>query len=335
MHTQKTLSEFLTEQRRAGVIGDLSLITVIEDVVRASKVISDRVDRGALGGVLGTTEEQNVQGETQKKLDIIANDILLAMNGWRGCVAGMASEEMDDIEIPPGDLSAARYLLLFDPLDGSSNIDVNNSIGTIFSVLPHPEPGRPATAGDFLQPGTQQVCAGYVVYGPATMLMLTVGHGVHCFTLSRSIGEFVLTRSEVTMPEQAREYAINSSYGRFWEPPVKRYIEECVAGSEGPRERNFNMRWVGAMVADAHRILSRGGVFLYPRDTREPRKPGKLRLMYEANPVCLLFEQAGGAGSDGARRILEIAPDSLHQRVPLIMGCREEVALIEQYHREH
>ena len=334
MHTQTTLSQYLSEQQQAGNLNDPGLLAVIEDITRACKVISERVDRGALGGVLGTTDNQNVQGETQAKLDVLSNEILLAMNERSGLIAAMASEEMEGIHPCNKDQHKAAYLLLFDPLDGSSNIEVNNSIGTIFSVLPHPEPGRVPTEQDFLQPGTNQLAAGYVIYGPATILMLTLGQGVHCFTLSRSVGEFVLTRENIRLPETTSEYAINSSYQRFWEPAIQRYIEECLQGEDGPRGRNFNMRWVGAMVADSHRILWRGGVFLYPRDRRQPPKPGKLRLMYEANPMCLLFEQAGGAGTNDTRRILDIQPEKLHQRVGLIMGCKGEVDRIVRYYKE-
>jgi len=224
--------------------------------------------------------------------------------------------------------------LLFDPLDGSSNVDVNISVGSIFSILRAPVPNRPAGLNDFLQPGVKQVCAGYALYGSSTMLVLTLGHGVNGFTLDREVGEFILTHPNMTIPEDTREFAINASNRRFWEPPVQRYVEECLAGKEGPRGKDFNMRWVASMVAEVHRILTRGGIFMYPRDTKDPAKPGKLRLMYEANPMALIVEQAGGAASTGYERILDIQPEGLHQRVPVILGSKNEVEVVVSYHRQ-
>ncbi|MCH2219757.1 MAG: class 1 fructose-bisphosphatase, partial [Dechloromonas sp.] len=274
---------------------------------------------------------ENVQGEVQKKLDVIANEVLIEANEWGGHLAAMASEEMDDIYTVPNRYPHGEYLLLFDPLDGSSNIDVNVSIGTIFSVLQHRD-GQDVSAQSFLQPGCEQVAAGYCVYGPQTMLVLTVGNGVVMFTLDREQGSWVMTEDKVRIPEDTKEFAINMSNMRHWAPPVKRYIDECLAGKEGPRGKDFNMRWIASMVADVHRILTRGGIFMYPWDKREPGKPGKLRLMYEANPMAFLVEQAGGAATTGRRRILDIQPDNLHQRVPVILGSKNEVDRVTGYH---
>ena len=273
-----------------------------------------------------------MQGEVQKKLDIIANEVLIEANEWGGHLAAMASEEMDNIYIVPNRYPQGEYLLLFDPLDGSSNIDVNVSIGTIFSVLVKPE-GKAVSEGDFLQAGAAQVAAGYCVYGPQTTLVLTVGAGVAMFTLDREQGSFMLTQEQVRIPEETQEFAINMSNMRHWAPPVRRYIDECLAGTEGPRGKDFNMRWIASMVADVHRILTRGGVFMYPWDQREPHKPGKLRLMYEANPMSWLIEQAGGAATNGRQRILDIQPSQLHERVSVILGSKNEVDRITQYHQ--
>jgi fructose-1,6-bisphosphatase I len=294
------------------------------------------VNKGALGSelgdVMGSAGSENVQGEVQKKLDIIANDVLIEANEWGGHLAAMASEEMDSIHIVPNRYPQGEYLLMFDPLDGSSNIEVNVSIGTIFSVLKKVDASKGVSEEDFLQPGTQQVAAGYCVYGPQTTLVLTVGDGVVMFTLDREQGSFVLTQENVTIPADTKEFAINMSNMRHWDEPVKRYIDECLAGEEGPRGKNFNMRWIASMVADVHRILTRGGVFMYPWDKREPGKAGKLRLMYEANPMSWLIEQAGGASTNGQQRILEIQPTQLHQRVSVILGSKNEVDRLTSYH---
>jgi fructose-1,6-bisphosphatase I len=285
-----------------------------------------------LGDVMGSAGSENVQGEVQKKLDIIANDVLIEANEWGGHLAAMASEEMDSIHVVPNRYPQGEYLLMFDPLDGSSNIEVNVSIGTIFSVLTKVDASKGVSEEDFLQPGTQQVAAGYCVYGPQTTLVLTVGDGVVMFTLDREQGSFVLTQENVTIPADTKEFAINMSNMRHWDEPVKRYIDECLAGEEGPRGKNFNMRWIASMVADVHRILTRGGVFMYPWDKREPGKAGKLRLMYEANPMSWLIEQAGGASTNGQQRILEIQPTQLHQRVSVILGSKNEVDRLTSYH---
>ena len=333
MTSKISLTRYLVEQQRVGGLIPSQLRLLLEVVARACKGISQAVNKGALGGVLGSADIENVQGEIQKKLDIIANDVLIEANEWGGHLAAMASEEMGSIYVVPNRYPQGEYLLLFDPLDGSSNIDVNVSIGTIFSVLVKPE-GHAVTEQDFLQAGSRQVAAGYCVYGPQTTLVLTVGAGVAMFTLDREQGSFMLTQEQVRIPEETQEFAINMSNMRHWAPPVRRYIDECLAGTEGPRGKDFNMRWIASMVADVHRILTRGGVFLYPWDQREPNKPGKLRLMYEANPMSWLVEQAGGAASNGQQRILDIDPGKLHERVSVILGSKNEVERVTRYHAE-
>jgi fructose-1,6-bisphosphatase I len=332
MSSKISLSRYLVEQQRdkGHIPADLRLL--LEVVARACKSISHAVNKGALGGVLGSAESENVQGEVQKKLDIIANEVLLEANEWGGHLAAMASEEMDSIYLVPNRYPQGEYLLLFDPLDGSSNIDVNVSIGTIFSVLKKTEGEQGVTEQDFLQPGKQQVAAGYCVYGPQTTLVLTVGDGVAMFTLDREQGSFVLTQENVQVPADTKEFAINMSNMRHWDEPVRRYIDECLQGKEGPRGKDFNMRWIASMVADVHRILTRGGVFMYPWDKREPHKAGKLRLMYEANPMSWLIEQAGGAATNGTERILDLQPSQLHQRVSVVLGSKKEVERVTQYH---
>ena len=329
-----SLTQYLVErQREKGLIpGELRLL--LEVVARACKRISYAVGKGALSDVLGEAGSDNVQGEAQKKLDVIANETLLEANEWGGHLAAMASEEMDNSYTIPNRYPKGEFLLLFDPLDGSSNIDVNVSIGTIFSVLKLPEGVKEPTDACFLQPGTRQLAAGYAVYGPSTLLVLTVGDGVACFTLDRETGSWWLTEDRMQIPAQTKEFAINASNQRHWLPPVRRYIDELLAGKEGPRGKDFNMRWVASMVADVHRIMTRGGVFMYPRDQREPDKPGKLRLMYEANPMAMLVEQAGGAATNGEQRIMEIQPTKLHERVAVFLGSREEVEIVTSYHRQ-
>ena len=324
-------SQSSPEPKPASMSSELRLL--LEVVARACKRISYAVGKGALAGLLGDAGNTNVQGEAQKKLDVIANDVLLEANAWGGHLAAMASEEMDDPYPIPDRYPRGEYLLLFDPLDGSSNIDVNVSIGTIFSVLRMPEAGAQPKASHFLQSGRHQLAAGYAVYGPSTLLVLTVGDGVACFTLDRETGSWWLSQEQMRVPPKTREFSINASNARHWEPPVKRYIDELLAGQSGPRGEDFNMRWVASMVADVHRIMTRGGIFLYPRDARDPSKPGRLRLMYEANPMAWLMEQAGGAASTGLGPLLDVQPESLHQRVPVILGSIEEVQRIESYHQ--
>jgi fructose-1,6-bisphosphatase I len=327
------LTQFLIEEQRALGQTNPELRLLLEVVARACKRISIAIGKGALGGVLGNAGTDNVQGEAQKKLDVLSNDILLEANEWGGHLAALASEEMDDPHLIPQQYPKGGYLLLFDPLDGSSNIDVNISVGTIFSVLRCPESVSQPSAQDFLQPGTRQVAAGYVVYGPSTTMVLTVGHGAHAFTLDREIGSFVLTQRDLRIPDETKEFSINASNARFWEPPVKRYIDECLAGKDGPRGRDFNMRWVASMVADVHRTIQRGGIFMYPLDSKTKAQGGKLRLMYEANPMAFIVEQAGGAASTGRERILDLQPRALHQRVPVVLGSRHEVERVVAYHQ--
>ena len=329
MHTIP-LSRHLAELDRATGAAPQGLRTLLEAVAECCKTIAHQVNRGALADVLGSAGTENVQGETQKKLDVIANDVMIAGTQWTGQVAGLASEELDEMLPIPGYLPRGDYLLLFDPLDGSSNIDVNVSIGTIFSVLRAPR--RDALETDFLQPGKQQVAAGYVVYGPQTTLVLTVGHGVDAFTLDTGSGTWIRTGQGLKISAATKEFAINMSNQRHWDAPVQRYVAELLEGSTGPRGKDFNMRWIASMVADVHRIMSRGGIFMYPWDKREPNKPGKLRLMYEANPMSFLVEQAGGAATNGHQRILEIVPDKLHERVSVILGSKEEVERVTGYH---
>lgn len=334
MHIGETITQFIIEeQRRVGGNGDFTAL--LNDVFTSCKAISGAVNKGDLIGVLGSAESENIQGETQKKLDIISNDMMINANIWGGHLAAMASEEMDDIYEIPSKYPRGKYLLVFDPLDGSSNIDVNISVGTIFSILRCADGVENPTAEDFMQPGTKQVCAGYALYGPSTMMVMTTGHGVNAFTLDQSVGEFILTQKDMKIPEDTQEFSINASNQRFWEAPVQRYVEECLAGVDGKaRDKNFNMRWVASMVAEVHRILTRGGIFLYPKDSKDPAMAGKLRLMYEANPMSMIVEQAGGVSSTGRERIMEIQPTGLHQRVPVILGSKNEVERVLSYHKD-
>ncbi|KRG61736.1 fructose 1,6-bisphosphatase [Stenotrophomonas humi] len=332
--SRTSLTRFLIEEQHAQRI-NADLRQLVAVVARACTSISIAVSKGALGGVLGDAGTGNVQGEAQKKLDVISNEILLEANAWGGHLAACASEEMDHSQLVPSEYPQGDFLLLFDPLDGSSNIDVNVSVGTIFSVLRAPKGVDKPGDEHFLQAGTQQVAAGYCIYGPSTMLVLTVGHGTHAFTLDRETGEFVLTQRGMQVPADTQEFAINMSNQRHWEAPMQGYVADLLAGKEGARGKNFNMRWIASMVADVHRILTRGGIFIYPWDKKDPSKAGKLRLMYEANPMSLLVEQAGGAATNGRERILDIAPDQLHQRVPVFLGSKNEVAEATRYHREH
>ncbi len=329
-----SLSRWLIEQERTYGHIPASLRLLIEQVARACKRISRAVNKGACSGILGSAGSENVQGEVQKQLDVIANDVLLEANEWGGHLAAMASEELERIHVIPHRYPRGEYLLMFDPLDGSSNIEVNVTIGTIFSVLHLADGVSEVGPEHFLQAGRQQVAAGYCTYGPQTSLVLTLGHGVSVFTLDSEQGSFVLTQGSLRIPASTNEFSINMSNMRHWAAPVRRYIDECLAGREGPRGKDFNMRWVGSMVADVHRVLQRGGVFLYPWDKREPERAGKLRLLYEANPMAFLVEQAGGMAIAGAERILDIEPEALHQRAAVMLGSTEEVAVLQRYHRE-
>ena len=338
-----TLTQYLIEERRRfpGSSGDFNAL--ILDVALACKAIARAVAMGELGGMYGDQAADggksiNVQGETQKKLDVLSNDLFIRMNEWAGHLAGMASEEMDDPYQIQTQFPRGKYMLVFDPLDGSSNIDVNVSVGSIFSILRAPQDvidsGRDVTEKDFLQPGQQQVAAGYALYGPTTMLVLTVGNGAAAFTLDPNLGEFMLTHPKLQVPVDTQEFAINASNSRFWEAPITRYVDECLAGKSGARGKDFNMRWIASMVAEAHRILMRGGVFMYPRDNKDPSKAGRLRLLYEANPIGMVMEQAGGRASTGREPMLSVKPDGLHQRIGLVFGSKNEVERIERYHSE-
>ncbi|HRD72250.1 MAG TPA: class 1 fructose-bisphosphatase [Aquimonas sp.] len=332
-----TLTQYLIDQRRRFPQASGELNGLILDVSIACKAIARTVAFGSLADI-ASAGNLNVQGEEQKPLDVASNEMLIRQTEWSGHLAGMASEEMDTTYQIPGEYPRGKYLLVFDPLDGSSNIDVNVSVGTIFSILRAPQEvidsGRDVTEADFFQPGRTQVAAGYALYGPTTMLVLTVGNGVVGFTLDPNLGEYKLTHPNIQVPEDTKEFAINSSNSRFWEAPVKRYVDECLAGKTGPRGKDFNMRWIASMVAEAHRILMRGGVFMYPRDTKDPSKAGRLRLLYEACPIGFIMEQAGGRASTGREPILSVQPDSLHQRIGLVFGSRNEVERIERYHAE-
>jgi fructose-1,6-bisphosphatase len=332
---EKTLTEFIMEEQRRFPHATGDFTALLNHLRIACKRISFLVGRGALGGVLGSANATNVQGETQIKLDVLANDVFIRTSEYGGHLAGMVSEEMEQPYAIPAEYPRGKYLLAFDPLDGSSNVDVNVSVGSIFSVLCAPSGVADPRPEHFLQPGARQLCAGYAIYGPTTMLVLTLGRGVHGFTLDRGFGEFILTHRDLQIPEQTSEFAINASNERFWEPPVRRYVVECLEGRGGTRAKDFNMRWIASLVAEVHRILVRGGLFMYPRDTKDPAKPGRLRLLYEANPMAMIIEQAGGGASTGRERILDLQPLDLHQRVPVILGSKAEVERIERYHLEH
>jgi fructose-1,6-bisphosphatase I / sedoheptulose-1,7-bisphosphatase len=332
---EKTITEFMIEEQRRFPHATGDFTALLNHVRLACKRISFIVGRGALAEAHGSALVTNIQGETQMRLDVVSNDIFLRTSEFGGHLAGMVSEELaEPYEIPP-QYPLGKYLLAFDPLDGSSNIDINAPVGSIFSVLQAPRGMQAPRVEDFLQPGSRQLCAGYAIYGATTMLVLTVGRGVHGFTLDRGFGEFILTHPNMSIPEESQEFAINASNQRFWEPPVKRYVAECLAGRGGARGKDFNMRWIASLVAEVHRILIRGGLFMYPKDSKDPAKSGRLRLLYEANPMAMLIEQAGGAASTGRIRIADLVPTELHQRVPLILGCRAEVERIERYHLEH
>jgi fructose-1,6-bisphosphatase I/sedoheptulose-1,7-bisphosphatase len=331
-----TLTRFLIEeQRRNNPAGAGGFTALVNDVRLACKRIATLIGKGALNDAPGAAGSHNVQEERGAALDLLANEIFLRTNEWGGQLAGLVSEEMAEPYPIPSHFPRGRYLLLFDPLDGSSNIDVNVAVGSIFSVLRCPDEVSEPAPADFLQPGCEQVCAGYAIYGPSTMLVLSTGRGVNGFTLEREIGEFMLTPADLRIDPSTSEFAINASNSRHWEPAVRRYVNECLAGKSGPRGRDFNMRWVASLVAETHRILMRGGVFLYPRDRKDPSKAGRLRLLYEANPIGFIIEQAGGRASTGLAPVLNVAPEELHQRIGFVFGAREEVERIERYYRDH
>jgi fructose-1,6-bisphosphatase I len=331
----QSITQFIVEEQRAHPHSTGDLTGLLNDIVSACKKIAHLVNRSGIIGLGGAADSQNVQGEVQKKLDIITNDVMVEHLNWTGHVAAMASEEIDEIIPIPSEYPKGKYLITFDPLDGSSNIDVNVSVGTIFSILRCPEGIDTPTQADFMQKGTEQVCAGFCVYGPSTMMILTTGNGVNGFTLDRDVGEFILTHPNMTIPEDTSEFAINMSNQRYWQAPMQRYIEECVQGVDGVREKNFNMRWLASMVAEVYRVLTRGGIFMYPIDSKIAQQGGKLRLMYEANPMSFIVEQAGGMSSTGYERIMEITPTGVHQRVPVILGSKNEVQRVIDYHTNH
>lgn len=319
-----TLANYLNAHASNPALNDV--ITTVTDV---GKTISQLLRKGALADILGEAGNQNVQGEEQKKLDVLANDLLLDALAKNSHCAGVASEELDDATPANADGS---LLVLFDPLDGSSNIDINMAVGTIFSILPYQRQGQTSENSDFLQAGNQQLAAGYLLYGTSTVLALTITDNVVMFSLDPDTNDYVLIEENVTIDADTSEYAINASNYRYWRAPMQQYIDELIAGKTGVRGRDFNTRWVAAMVGDVHRILCRGGVFTYPFDTKDANKAGKLRLMYEANPMSLLIERAGGAATDAVSRILDIAPTDIHQRVPVVLGSKNEVEYVKSLH---
>ncbi len=334
-YRRTTLSKFIIDDQRRSANPQPDLTSLLNDIQTACKLVAIAASRGSIDALDGVQTQVNAGGDDQKPLDVVANDIMVATCEWGGQLAGMASEEMDEPYPIPAMYPRGRYLLVFDPLDGSSNIDINMPVGTIFSVLRCPDGIDEPTTADFLQPGTAQVAAGYAIYGPVAMMVITLGAGVHGFTLDREIGAFILTHPDMSIPPATREFAVNVSNERFWDPPVRRYVEECIQGASGPRGVEFNMRWIASMVAEVHRILVRGGLFMYPRGSKDPDRPARLRLMYEANPMAMIVEQAGGKASTGRERLLDIVPTGIHQRVPVILGSREEVERLDRYHDEY
>lgn len=330
----KTLTRYTIEQehRHPGSSGEFSALLNV--LATATKIIANQVTRGRIAGSTGARTADSLPPSAHRRLDAIANDIMVAESQWTGLLSALLSEQTAEFHPGPAEYRRGNYLLAFDPLDGSSNIDVNLPVGTIFSVLRAPGEDRLPEAEDFLQPGVRQVCAGFTLYGPATMLVLTTGSGVDGFTLDREIGAFVLTHPRMRIPEDTAGFAINAANERFWERPVRRYVHECLEGVDGPRGRDFNMRWVASLVADTFHILTRGGIYLYPYDTRDPERPGRVSLLYGANPIAFVVEQAGGAATTGGDRVLEVVPRALHQQVPIIFGSRREVERIVGYHRE-
>ncbi|WP_201529426.1 class 1 fructose-bisphosphatase [Psychrobacter frigidicola] len=322
-----TLAHYLNDHTANPAVSD-----VITTITEVGKTISQLLRKGALADILGEAGNQNIQGEDQKKLDVLANDLLLDALAQNSHCAGVASEELDNATPANADGS---LLVLFDPLDGSSNIDINMAVGTIFSILPYQRQGEDSENEDFLQAGNQQLAAGYLLYGTSTMLALTVDDNVLMFSLDPDSGDYVLIEDKVQIDADTSEYAINGSNYRYWCAPMQQYIDELIAGKDGVRGRNFNTRWVAAMVGDVHRILCRGGLFTYPFDTKDAKKAGKLRLMYEANPMSLLIERAGGSATDAVNRILDIEPTDIHQRVPVVLGSKNEVSYVKDLHMQH
>jgi fructose-1,6-bisphosphatase I/sedoheptulose-1,7-bisphosphatase/fructose-1,6-bisphosphatase I len=336
MTGRTTLAKFIVDEahRPAGATPDLGALVL--DLASGLKAISALLSRGVLADALGDAATRHSQDEGHRKLGVLANQILLDACERGGTLIAIASEEMEQPYSIPREYRRGSYLLAFDPLDGSSNLDVNLGVGTIFSISRRPEAQDGIDRGEFLQPGSRQLCAGYALYGPSTMLVLTLGRGVHAFTLDPSANEFVLSHADLRIPKETREFAVNACNERFWEPPVRRYVEECLAGQTGPRGLDFNMRWTASLIAEVHRILIRGGLFIYPRDTKDAaRQRGRFRLLYEAAPMAMIVEQAGGLASTGRARLLEVVPRELHERVPLILGSRREVERLVRYHLDH
>ncbi|MDA0821702.1 MAG: class 1 fructose-bisphosphatase [Proteobacteria bacterium] len=330
--TQTTFTEFLIAERRRFPDASGTLNALLLDIALACKALSKRIANGSLDESISNRGFFANDDNSVEKLEVVANNLFVRATEWNGYLCGLASGELPNLHPVPGGQSRGKYLLVLDPLDGSSNIDVNVSVGSIFSIFRSPHPGENPIEEDFLQRGHEQVCAGYAIYGPSTMLVLTVGTGVHGFTLDQQLGEFFLTHPSMSLPRSTQEFAINASNSRFWEPAVKRYVDECLAGTTGPRDKDFNMRWVASLVAEAHRVLLRGGVFLYPRDTKDPDRAGRLRLLFEANPIAFIIEQAGGSASTGRERLLDVKPQQLHERIGFVFGSSEEVELVEAYH---
>lgn len=327
---RKTLTRYTIEEehKHPGATGQFS--GLLNSVATSIKFISNHVNKGAL-----VRASMGEEGSVEQKLDALSNEVMFYENEWTGHVCGMAAEGSSEVYRIPSRFKRGKYLLLFDALDGSSNIDVNLTVGTLFSILRSPHAGEDATLEDFLQPGVQQVCGGFALYGPSTMLVLTTGDGVDGFTLDRDIGAFILTHPRMSIPADTREFAINASNERFWEPPVKRYVSECLAGQTGPRRKDFSMRWIASLVAETFRILTRGGIFIYPKYYKGSDRPGRRRLMFEANPIAFVIEQAGGLASTGREPVMSVQPEGLDQRVPLIFGSRNEVERIVRYHQEY
>jgi fructose-1,6-bisphosphatase I len=328
MDTPKNLMLSLNQALEQAQV-DPQLVSVVDSITTTCKNIAERLRGGALSGLYGSAEQENVQGEVQKKLDVISNDLLKQALLANRSVAGIASEEEEDVIAGNAE---GRYLVTFDPLDGSSNIDVNVTVGTIFSILALPDEGSKITTDTFLQAGRKQIAAGYVLYGPSVILAITTGQGVAMYNLGAD-GVFYQTEDQIEVPTSTEEFAINMSNQRFWQAPMQNYINDLLLGEEGPIGKRFNMRWIASMVAEVHRILTRGGVFMYPYDSRDPSKAGKLRLMYEGNPMSFLIEQAGGASSDTQKPIMDIEPSHIHQRVPVILGSTDEVERVNRYHQ--
>ncbi len=320
-----TIERFIIEQERFFPEATGELSGLLYDLALAGKIISSKVRSAGLIDIIGATEDENVQGEIQQKLDIISNDIIVKAVDHSGRICAMASEEEPEIIHVPDNFKKGKYTLLFDPLDGSSNIDVNVPVGTIFSVFKKVSDGPDGTLEDMLQKGAKQVAAGYVIYGSSTMLVYTTGSGVHGFTLDPTIGEFLLSHPNIRIPEHGRYLSVNDSYEQVWDEPTRALMRR-YRGLDGEREA-MNVRYVGSLVADFHRNLLGGGLFAYPANTKSPK--GKLRLLYEANPLAFIVEQAGGLASDGKTRIMDIQPTELHQRVPLYLGSKNDVLIAE------